>query len=276
MYHRKTFWMLTTFFVALCSLPLVAQTGGELNRLSSGTQTSIRVDNSFEPKIRGEECVSTEWPAPKNVPSAKVHHVWPVYGARCGFKTLLQAQVENIGSRPLPPGSMVCFWVNGLSPSGPCLVGNTPVLELHPETTRWYASVWSAPNIVSGEVITYQVQVCAGDTALSPLSDPRVVEFVNRNIGAPQAISPSDITLSETPKFIWKSVVGATWYVLKVYGPPGNAIKKWYRSEDVTQGAACVGRLTAPLPKGVHTWCIQPWSMDGYGQSSEKKRFNIG
>jgi len=275
-FRKKNFWIMTALLFALCSLPLVAQTGGGLKQISSNLQSIT--ENQIEGNIRTLETVAVESPASSPVLSARVHRVWPIYGAKFGLKTLLQAQIENTGNLPMPPGSMVCFWVNGLSPSGPCLVGHTPLLQLSPESTRWYAFIWPAPNTAPGDEYTYQVQVCAGDRVLSPPSDPQVIEFVDQTIGTPQAISPLDVTLNKTPAFMWKSVDGATWYVLNVnlYEPTGNIIRKWYRSEDITRGNACVGRLAEPLPKGAHTWWVQPWNMDGYGPGSEKRSFNIG
>lgn len=278
MFRRKFFWMMTAFLVALCSLPLVAQTGGEGKRVSSDMQPGILEEAETEPGIHNLQSVTNEAPAASGVLSAGVRRVWPVYGAKFGLKALLQAQIENTGNLTLPPDAVVCFWVNGLNPSGPCMVGHTPVLNLHPESARWYAFVWPTPNAGPGDGYTYQVQVCAGDTALSPLSEPQVIEFVGQTIGTPQPISPFDITLNETPTFMWKSVDGASWYVLNVnvYGPRGSTIKRWYRSEDITRGNSCIGRLTGPLPKGAHTWWVQPWNVDGYGPGSERKSFNIG
>src|SRR6185436_9925234 len=78
--------------------------------------------------------------------------------------------------------------------------------------------------------------------------------------GAATLISPSGGIATNNPTYTWNKVSGATWYYLKVDGPSGNVMQKWYDASAICGSSTCSVKPTIVLSGGAYTWWIQTWN----------------
>ena len=157
--------------------------------------------------------------------------------------------------------------------------------------TKWYKASDAGCSNGTGECkVTPNISLANGDykwwiqtwnsNGYGPWSSG--MDFTLTGVGGPPIaatlVSPKGTISDPTPSYTWNAVSNATWYYLWVKNDTGPVFKKWYKAVD----AQCSGgtgqcKITPAknLANGKHTWWIQTWNSNGYGQWSNSMIFTI-
>jgi hypothetical protein len=102
--------------------------------------------------------------------SCTVMALWPVDCAKCGYSSILWAQVKNTGTIDLPAGANVWFWVDGPNWSGKHWVGSTLAEDLKVGKALWYSYDYTIPASAITGTYSYRVLLWANGAAISAWS----------------------------------------------------------------------------------------------------------
>jgi serine/threonine-protein kinase len=91
----------------------------------------------------------------------------------------------------------------------------------------------------------------------------------------PALQSPSGTITTTQPTYVWIAVSTATDYYLRVNGPSGSVLSRWYGAAEVCSGSICRVTPATPLASGAHRWWVRAGNAAGGSWPSARRSFNV-